>query len=348
MKSSPSSKKLTFHISGMHCGACELFVERKLKKAPGVTSVKARLDTNTVLVEGNFSKPAADVAKELTVLVKPEGYELTTEKSQKRQQIRWGEFAYAVPVAVVVIGLFIALQKTGIINLYSPEELTFPAIVMIGIVASLSSCMAVVGGLVLSMSANIAKEAKTERLKSQVFFHGSRVVSFFFFGGVIGLIGSAFTLSAAVIVAMSLTVGVVMVLLGLNLLDVFSFTNKLLPKMPKVFAHKLLNAEQVKGKFAPLFLGAVTFFLPCGFTQSMQIEALRSGNFFGGAFTMLAFALGTLPVLSLISVTSVNFSTSAKAGVFFKTAGLIVLSFALLNILNAFVVLGWVKPFVNF
>ncbi len=31
----------------------------------------------------------------------------------------------------------------------------------------------------------------------------------------------------------------------------------------------------------PIIVGVGTFFLPCGFTQSMQIAALSSGSFVG-------------------------------------------------------------------
>jgi len=44
-------------------------------------------------------------------------------------------------------------------------------------------------------------------------------------------------------------------------------------------------------------VGALTFLLPCGFTQSMQLLALQSGSMWQGMLIMTAFALGTLPVL---------------------------------------------------
>ncbi|NCP77121.1 sulfite exporter TauE/SafE family protein [bacterium] len=41
--------------------------------------------------------------------------------------------------------------------------------------------------------------------------------------------------------------------------------------------------------------GALTFFLPCGFTLAMQAYAITTGSFITGALTMMAFALGTAP-----------------------------------------------------
>ena len=63
---------------------------------------------------------------------------------------------------------------------------------------------------------------------------------------------------------------------------------------------------------------------------------------------MLAFALGTLPVLAILSFSSFSVVGSPKAGVFFKTAGLIVILFALFNIINSLVVIGLIPPVFSF
>jgi len=76
----------------------------------------------------------------------------------------------------------------------------------------------------------------------------------------------------------------------------------------------------------------------------MQINAITSGNFLQGALIMLIFALGTLPVLALISFTSVRFSHSLRSGIFFKTAGFIVIFFAIFNFLLALVAAGVISP----
>ena len=67
-----------------------------------------------------------------------------------------------------------------------------------------------------------------------------------------------------------------------------------------------------------------------------------------GGLVMLVFALGTLPVLALISFSSFSIQNSSKAGIFFKTAGLIVIMFALFNLINSLVVVGLIPPIFNF
>jgi sulfite exporter TauE/SafE len=258
----------------------------------------------------------------------------------------WSEFIYAVPIAIVFALLFVLLQKSGVVNLVDASEMTYGTAFLIGVIASVSTCMAVVGGLILSMSANYAKTGDT--VKPQILFHIGRIVSFFILGGMIGAIGSAFALNQTSTFVLSLLIGLVMLVLGINLLEVFHFTKKLQLAMPKVISKHVLGISKFNHRFTPVLVGIATFFLPCGFTQSMQIYTLSTGNFLSGGLTMLAFALGTLPVLALISFSSFSIKTSSKSGIFFKTAGLIVILFALFNLISSFIAIGWIGPIFNF
>jgi sulfite exporter TauE/SafE len=139
-----------------------------------------------------------------------------------------------------------------------------------------------------------------------------------------------------------------MLILGINLLDVFPWAKKLQPSMPKFLSKHAMGVSKFNHTLTPLLVGVVTFFLPCGFTQSMQIFTLSTGSFITGALTMLAFALGTLPVLALISFSSFSIQKSSKSGIFFKSAGLIVIAFALFNLINSLVVIGLISPVFNF
>jgi sulfite exporter TauE/SafE len=118
--------------------------------------------------------------------------------------------------------------------------------------------------------------------------------------------------------------------------------------MPKFIGKSVLKIEDSTGILAPMLLGIATFVLPCGFTQSMQIYSLTTGNFLSGAMTMAVFALGTLPVLALISLASVKLSKTLQSGLFFKTAGFIVLFFSIFNFTAALVAIGLISPIFNF
>lgn len=340
-----NKQKYTFHVHGMHCKGCELTIETRLGALPNVNYVKAKLKNHTVEIEGNFGeKTAEQIAGELTLPLKDRGYTVSLEKQIREKS--WADFKFAVPIAGAFIVFFIVLQKIGIVNLVTAGDVTYGTAFVIGIIASLSTCMAVVGGLLLSMSATFAKEG--DKIKPQLMFHGGRIVSFFVLGGTIGVIGTAFTLNASATFILSLIIGVVMLILGINLLDVFHFAKNLQPRMPKFIARHAHGVTKLNHTLTPALVGVATFFLPCGFTQSMQLYTLTAGGFLKGGFTMLSFALGTLPVLALISFSSFSIQNSKKAGVFFKTAGLIVIIFALINIINSLVVIGLIPPIFTF
>lgn len=340
-----TQQKYIFNVHGMHCNSCVILTESELSAIENITHAKTSLKNRTVEVTGDFGEQSAEViARELSKVLEPHGYSLSLEVEKKEKNL--SEFMIAIPIAIAFAFLFLLLQKSGLVHLGGFGEVTYGTAFVIGIIASLSTCMAVVGGLVLSMSATFAKEGNAVR--PQMLFHVGRIISFFVLGGVIGLLGSAFSLSATATFILGLVVGLVMLLLGLNLLDVFHFTKKLQPSMPKALSKQAFSISKLNHTLTPLLIGLATFFLPCGFTQSMQIYTLSTGSFMKGGLTMLAFALGTLPVLALLSFSSFSIQKSSKAGVFFKSAGLVVILFALFNIINSLAVAGIIHPLFNF
>ncbi len=338
-------KTYSFHVAGMHCSACPVLIKSELEDIPEVSSATASLSRNDVEVTGDFGdKTREHVARDLTEVIKVHGYSLSLEA--QKHVTTWSDFAMALPIAAAFIALFVLMQKIGLVNLVTTSHVTYGTAFVIGLIASVSTCMAVVGGLVLSMSANFAKEG--DKVRPQVLFHIGRLVSFFVLGGVIGLLGSSFALGATGTFVLSLIVAAILLILGINLLDVFPAMKKWQPTLPSALGVRINKLKEMNHSLTPALLGIATFFLPCGFTQSMQIYSLTTGSFWTGAFTMSAFALGTLPVLSLLSFSSLAIHKKAQSGMFFKTAGLIVIFFALFNLSSALAAAGIINPLFNF
>lgn len=338
-------KKYQFYISGMYCRACVLLTESELTDHPKIIAAKSDLANNSVEIYGYFEGMTnEEIAGELTGLLKTHGYEVVLEKPEKK--INWGDFLYALPISFAFIALFLLLQKVGIVNLVDTSKVGYGTAFMVGIIASLSTCMALVGGLVLSMSATFAKEG--DKFRPQVLFHIGRLISFFLLGGVIAVLGQTFKLGISGTFILGMVVGVVMLILGINLLDIFNFTKKLQPAMPRFVSERVMSVSSVNHTVTPILVGFLTFFLPCGFTQAMQIYTLSTGSFLKGSLTMGAFALGTLPILALVSFSSFSIKDSSKSGIFFKSAGLVVIMFAIFNIINSLVAAGYMAPVFNF
>ncbi|MGB6937818.1 MAG: sulfite exporter TauE/SafE family protein, partial [Xanthobacteraceae bacterium] len=209
--------------------------------------------------------------------------------------------------------------------------MSYGLVFVIGLVASVSSCIAVT--VAAKYNETTANLTPTRRMKPLIYFNVGRVLSYTLLGGAIGALGSALTLSPAIDGALSIIASIVMVLLGLQMLKLLPGFTRFLPTMPKAFGHYIHDLAEREANGGAFVLGAVTFFLPCGFTQALQLYVLAKGSFTVGALTMLAFALGTLPALVSLSALS-SFATGGFQRHFLKFAGAAVVILGLFNIQN--------------
>ncbi|MFA6177910.1 MAG: sulfite exporter TauE/SafE family protein [Candidatus Paceibacterota bacterium] len=337
-------KKYTFHVSGTHCASCKILIEDILKEQDFVKDVQVNLKKEIVEIETDSDQNPEDLAQILTSKTIANGYAISVDKKDLPAVVGDDNvFWKALPLGLAFVVLFFLLQKSGILNLSFGSSITPTTSFLIGIIASFSSCLAVVGGLILSLSAKIAKDDDGKNKKPLILFHMGRLVSFAVLGGLLGILGKEIGVSFIFSTILGLLASVVMLLLGINLLGIFKKNIFTLPSNLFSFFRKIEHAT-----LAPIVVGIGTFFLPCGFTQAMQITALSSGSFISGMFIMFSFALGTLPVLALLSFSSVSFAHSKYAPLFFKSAGVVVIVLALFNLINSLVVLGLIPPIFNF
>src|SRR6266851_8455948 len=160
-----------------------------------------------------------------------------------------------------------------------------------------------------------------------------------FLGGAIGALGSTFTMSPEASGILMILASLIMIVLGLQMLNLFPWLKQLQPKMPKFLAHKIHDLSEKEVKGGAFVLGASTFFFPCGFTQALQLYVLAKGSFTIGALTMLAFALGTLPALLSLSMVS-SLATGMFQRYFLKLAGAAVVLLGIFNIESGLTLVG--------
>jgi cation transport ATPase len=204
-----SNKKYVFNVHNMHCQSCVFLTESELTNHPNVSSVKSSLTTCTVEISGDFGdKPLEVIIEELTNHLSQHSLSINEPNVlavKNTNKSKWQDFKIAIPIALGLAVLFVLLQKLGIVNLVNASNVNYGTAFFIGVIASLSTCMAIVGGLVLSLSATFAKNG--DKVKPQVLFHLGRLISFFILGGVIGSIGSVFSLNSYGTFILSLVVG---------------------------------------------------------------------------------------------------------------------------------------------
>jgi len=332
----------TIFVSGTHCAACKHLIEDIVSEHDTVVSVTVSLKQETLTVETKTETEADSLIEALTPRLAEHGYSLHTTQPVRT---RGTAHEWIAGGAIAVLGIlgFILLERAGVASWIGTSEATLTTAFLVGLIASISTCLAVVGGLVLSVSATYAHEGKG--LRPQALFHIGRISGFFILGGLLGALGEVVHMGIYASAALGLIASIVMVLLGIHLLDVVKGVHVF--TLPRGISEGGMQLAHRAGMFAPVLLGAVTFFLPCGFTQSMQIVALASGDMVVGALTMLMFALGTLPILALLSFGSVDLAKSKYRGTFFKAAGMLVILFGLFNIHNALVMFGIITPLIG-
>lgn len=337
-------KTYIFHVSGTHCASCKILIEDVLKEQEFVKSVQVDLKRETVDIEIDSNNTVENLAEILTSKIKSHGYTLSVDRFDKLTTRKIGEDGViwkAIPIGLAFLAIFFLLQKSGILNLGIGGQTTPTTAFLIGLIASVSSCLAIVGGLVLSLSAKISEDNVSDT-KTFLLFHTGRLISFAALGGILGIVGSAIGINFTFTAILGLLASLVMLFLGLNLVGVFAKNRITLPSGFFNFFRKIEHKT-----FAPLLVGFGTFFLPCGFTQSMQFVALGSGSFTTGMLVMFAFALGTLPMLLLLSFGSASIAHGKHAPLFFKSAGVLVIGFGLFALLAGLAGLGIINPLFN-
>ena len=335
-----NTKTYTFHVSGTHCASCRIFIEDTLNEQIGIERASVDLKQETVSIDTTLDESQHKLAEILTDKIQHNGYSLSVEKKAK-EKVDDGVIWKAIPIGLAFLIVFFLLQKSGILNLGIGGQTTPVTSFIIGLIASVSSCLAIVGGLVLSLSAQVSQDNVSDT-KTFVLFHTGRLVSFAVLGGVLGAVGSAIGINFTFTAILGLLASAVMLLLGLNLVGVFAKNKIALPSGIFNFFRRIEHKT-----FTPLIIGFGTFFLPCGFTQSMQVSALGSGSFISGLLIMLAFAIGTVPMLVLLSFGSASLAHGKHAPLFFKSAGVVVIGLGLFALLAGLAGLGIINPLFN-
>ena len=336
----------TISIKGMHCKSCELLIEDELKNIKGVSSVDISHKTGSATI--HFESKNLNHG-DVVHAIKQAGYELGVNDTLpllSKNRNDYVELGFGL--AILVLVYFIA-KNLGIFDLNlirSNNFASFPVVLLVGLTAGVSTCMALVGGLVLGLSGRFSQDNPNATIKEKfiphVFFNIGRVMSFFLLGGVIGLLGSAFQLSSSINGLLITLVGVSMIVLGLQLTNIFPRLSTISFSLPKGISTFLGISSRKNSAYShksAMIVGALTFFIPCGFTQAIQLYAITTGSFITGALTMAVFALGTMPgLLSLGGATS--FIKGKSSGLFFKFVGLVVIAMAFFNISNGLTLAG--------
>ncbi|MEK7158998.1 MAG: sulfite exporter TauE/SafE family protein [Patescibacteria group bacterium] len=330
-------KKITIPIRGMHCRSCEILIENELKKISGIDRVEVSQASGSADLFYGKSIPAGEVIRQT---IKDAGYDIGHGDKLSWFSKDKNDYLNLLKGAGILLVLYLAAKGLGLFSLgVDTQSTSLLVVLVVGLVAGISTCMALVGGLVLGLASRHAmlhpEISAKQKFVPHLYFNLGRILGFGILGGIIGLLGSAIRPSAGTLGFMTIVVGGVMIFLGLKLIEIFPALKNKSFSLPKGIAKFFgLNNEQQEYSHQGSFItGALTFFLPCGFTQAMQLYAVSTGSFSQGFLVMGLFALGTAPgLLSLGGLASIF--KGKRARVFFAATGLAVILLGWFNIAN--------------
>lgn len=270
---------LRINIKNMTCNSCEGRIERAVSKLPGIKMVQAKYGTGQVLIEYDTELLDQEMIEGAITRI---GYEIGTSRSDIYKKL--GIF--------LVFGLLLFLTaRYGNVDLESrlAGNMSFVVLFTIGLISSLH-CTGMCGGLMLSQSLSTQEGKRMSSALSAISYHAGRVISYTILGGVVGALGSVISFSLTLRAAIMIFAGVFMVFMGLNM-GGFKIARFLTLKLPWKIN---LTGNRKRGSFV---VGLLNGLMPCGPLQTIQLYALGTGSALAGAASMLAFALGTVPLM---------------------------------------------------
>ena len=209
------------------------------------------------------------------------------------------------------------------------------------------SCFAVQGGLLASSLAQEEEQKLVEAKKWQkiVMFLASKLVAYTLLGALLGILGSAISITPTIQGWLLIFAGLFMLATAGRILDLHPIFRYFTISPPK-WAYKLAKKESKSADlFAPGILGFLTILLPCGITQAMMVLAIASGNAFWGASIMFAFVLGTSPVFFALGMAAAEI-LKRKALKYIASVAIVVLG--LMSVNSGQILRGSVHTFQNY
>ena len=328
---------ITVPVAGMTCTACERRIAKSLTALPGVVSASAstRKGTASLIVTSAASRTAIDAA------ILKLGYRVGGSPWFNRDVEVWRSALGASVVVAALVWLVGFGDLTSKLGDLSTGGLLL--VLALGLAAGMSTCMAMVGGIILAISASAAgraaakgTSARTSAWRINLAFQAGRIGGFGLLGVVLGALGGRTAMPQPVVVALMVAVAVTMLLVGVRLTELSPRIAAWSPTIPAAVGDRLgLTGDAPARRTAgAVFAGAATFFLPCGFTQAVQLYAFSTGSPRAAGAIMATFAIGTAPALLALAGAPTLLKGTRKVALL-RALGVVVVGFAVINATSA-------------
>ncbi len=294
---SSGTTKKTILIDGMTCVSCENRIMNKLSKTPGIESAQVSYTKGYAVVTFN---PEVITLEQIEAIIEQMDY--TIKRLQQENETNKFDITNLTGIAIIIFAIFMIARHLGLSDIFyniplAKEGMSYGMLFVIGVLTSVH-CVAMCGGICLSQC--IPKKegevlaGRLSAIRPSVLYNLGRVISYTVIGGFVGALGSVVSFSESFQGILKIIAGGFMMIMGLNMLNVFPALRKLNPRMPKIFARKIYAQ---KNSNSPLYVGILNGLMPCGPLQAMQLYALSTGSPAKGAAAMFLFSIGTVPLM---------------------------------------------------
>jgi sulfite exporter TauE/SafE len=304
---------------------------------PGVISASAstRKGSASLIVTSEASRASIEEA------ITAAGYRLAGSSWLNRDPGVWrsaGVAAVLVAVLVWVVGFGDITGRFG-----DPSTGGLLVVLALGLAAGVSTCLAMVGGIILALSATVAGHStaqgaasRTSAWRVNLTFQAGRIVGFGLLGAALGALGKSAQMPRPVVMALMIAVALTMLLVGVRLTELSPRLARWSPTIPAAVGDRLGLAGDAPARrtAGAAVTGAATFFLPCGFTQAVQVYAFSTGSPRMAGAIMATFALGTAPALLALAGAPTLLRGTRKVAML-RALGVVVIGFAVINATSA-------------
>lgn len=330
-------KKTILYIKGMHCPSCDILIKDKFKEVANIKDVKAdhRTQEAEVCYVGTLDKD------KLNKQINEYGYTIAEKETITKEPLS-KRLTDAGTIAILLFIVFFFAQEFKLLPDFNiTSSLSLTSAFILGLVASTSTCMATSGALFLSTIGKLQnREASIKKnIVPAISFNLGRILSYGAFGFIFGLLGKTVASSLQLGSFLSMFVALMMILIGLDMLKLFSFSSLFSFSFTKGLFEKLEHKFIQSPKKTSFFLGAITYLLPCGFTQAVTIYALGLASPVQSSIMLMVFALGTVPALIALGFAS-SFTKHSFYPTFQKVIGVLVFFIGISYTTNALALYG--------
>lgn len=172
-------KKITIDVAGMHCKSCELLLEHSIQDVENVGKVHASQSHGTVEVSYSGAMPDE---KAIEAIITESGYTIGKEGIPPWFHTNPRRYIETISIVLILTVIYIGAKMSGF-SFGSFDDISSPTLgvaFLIGLTAGVSSCMALVGGLILGVSAKWNEEhihtSRWHRFEPHLYFNIGRVL----------------------------------------------------------------------------------------------------------------------------------------------------------------------------